>query len=56
MTGRTQSQAGAAGPAEPRGPAAGSACRAGRWRCGVGWLVYLVAAIAVVAALGAGAI
>jgi hypothetical protein len=56
MTGRTQSPAGAAGPVEPRGPVAGSACRAGRRRCGVGWLVYLVAAIAVVAAFGAGAI
>jgi hypothetical protein len=56
MTGRTQSQAGAARPGESSDTAAGSACRAGRWRCGVGWLVFLVVAVAVVAAFGAGAI
>jgi len=31
------------------------ACRQGRWRCRVGWLVYLLAAAVVVAAFGAGA-
>jgi hypothetical protein len=33
------------------------ACRAGcgRWRCRVGWLVYLLVAVAVIAAFGAGA-
>jgi hypothetical protein len=30
------------------------ACRAGRRRCGVGWLVYLLVAVAVIAAFGAG--
>jgi hypothetical protein len=47
-------------PAALSHPAA-DACRApggagcGRWRCRVGWLVYLLVAVAVIAAFGAGA-
>jgi hypothetical protein len=42
-------------------PPAIAACRSpggsicGRWRCRVGWLVYLLVAVAVIAAFGGGA-
>jgi hypothetical protein len=60
MAARTRTDARLTGHADPPTRSAqadtpADACRAGRWRCRVGWLVYLLVAAAVVIAFGAGA-